>query len=178
MTTIEQHKTQRTNFLEVLKDAYQKLIAHDRAFWTKNMKALFEQCPELTSVSWKQGFFYNDENHVFGFNEMAVNGLEISSTNGYFSVQDRYYKRFDSSTISLKTNKKDEQVVSKELIAVAQTVAHLLVMMYGEFGERHFADTFGKKAAITFNNEGLLVEDYDDYDTMDTGSLDDLFDFE
>lgn len=51
--------------------------------------------------------------------------------------------------------------------------ATLINETYQNFGERHFADTFGKKTLIIFNREGLLLEDYE---ATDSGVLKDLVD--
>lgn len=63
----------------------------------------------------------------------------------------------------------------QHLLPAAQVVAQFLVMTYNTFGERHFADVFGRKANVIFSKEGVLIEDYDDGEAMDYGQLDDLF---
>ena len=86
MTTIENYKKTRKENMEALKIAYKKLVEGDLNIWKQEMKTLFEQFPELTTLTWKQGFFYNDESHNFGIIDFQINGMEIQESGSYFSV--------------------------------------------------------------------------------------------
>jgi hypothetical protein len=76
------------------------------------------------------------------------------------------YKKYTGAAI-----KDFLKVKYADILPAAQAVALLLVQACGHFGERHFADTFGKKVNIIFNREGLLLEDYDDGDAVDYGQI-------
>jgi hypothetical protein len=201
MTTIEAHAQQRAVLLQAIKEAHQQLIKSDIAFWTNRMKVLFERFPTLETVSWKQGFFYNDEHYAFQTTDFKINGLEIQENNYSFSPR---YRKWSSQDVldansfflvHLENDKaqydewrKDRYAFQKEesafrkvmqekyhvLLPITVEIVKLLNETYINFGERHFADTFGKKALIIFNKEGLLVEDYEDYEASSEGVLEDL----
>jgi hypothetical protein len=204
MTTINEHINEhnelRKQYLDKMNEIYEQLVAADLAFWTKSMKQIFAEYPVLETVSWKQGFFYNDENHAFSVNSFAINGLEIKEEGGYF--RPRRWRKFgyDVKDIALLNTENQEDKAIKEelskyryetekredlqrrlkekyenLLPVARVVAEFIVMTYNTFGERHFADVFGRKANVIFNKEGVLIEDYDDGDATDYGQLDDFF---
>ena len=198
---INEHNELRNQYLAKMKEIYEQLIAADLAFWTKNMKQIFADYPVLETVAWKQGFFYNDENHAFAVNSFTINGLDLKEGNSYFSPRRWRISDFNGEDIFLLNNQNEEdkkieeelrrnryleadkrQELTKELrekyqnlLPAAQVVAQFLVNTYNTFGERHFADTFGRKANVIFGKEGVLIEDYNDGEAMDYGQLDDLF---
>lgn len=169
MITIEDFKDTHQKNLENVKIAYQQMVNDDLNFWKQEMKRIFDETKEINILSWKQGFFYNDESHAFSITDFTINEAEIQENGSYFSPSRGYSRNQEVGKITVEGQE------SVNLNAAAQAIGELIIFMYENFGKRHFADTFGKKSLVTFSKEGLLIEDYDDYDALDYGELKDLF---
>lgn len=200
MTKIEQYQQEREAVLAQMRELHQQLIGKDLAFWKKNAQELFTQFPILETLSWGQGFFYNDEHYAFETTDFAVNGLEMKYEHYRFRPEEeRPYRNFEPSKLYLIHSEndkeayeefynqyykqRDEQEIAfiKEmqtkyapLLEPAVAFAQLLNGVETHLGSRHFADVFGKKAKIVCSREGLTIEDYDDRDASWSGVLDEL----
>lgn len=199
MITIEQHQQEREAILSQMKELHKQLIEKDLSFWKKTAQQLFTQYPELETLSWGQGFFYNDENYAFEITDFEVNGLEMKYE--YYHFRPKYISKYTGFNVSKlylvhKENDKDEnenfgmrrykednekddiiqklQTKYQSLMKPAVAFAQILNDIETNLGSRHFADIFGKKAKVIFSREGLTIEDYEDSDAGWDGILEEL----
>lgn len=202
MTTIEKYQQERETLLAQMREIYEQLIEKDLSFWKRTAQELFAQFPALETLSWGQGFFYNDENYAFQTTDFAVNGLEMKYEHYRFRPEEeRTYRSFDASKLYLIHPEADKEAYENfytqyyrtrheegndhafikemqakypHLIEPAAAFAQILNGVETHLGSRHFADVFGKKAKIVFSREGLTIEDYDEYNAGWDGVLEEL----